>query len=552
MTLNRNLKAVLDGFSARSGRRVSVAAGLVAVRVRRAMTAGLAVAATSALLMLPSGMHATALAATGATGTSQTGASITAAVDVLREQLDASGVPGGAVVVVSGGRIEARGVGEAGDGRSVTGSTPFVLGSATKSFTALAVMQLVDSGRVSLDASVRRYLPELRLAAGEPVDGITVRDVLQQTSGLDDISGGALLASAADGTAEQAIAELEKAHLRSDPGETWLYANANYVLAGLIVERVSGLSYGDYVQRHIFQPLGMMHSYVSPAAARGLATGHRFWFGLPVATGPTTRVATLAAGYLISTAEDLGRYLAMYLSGGVTADGRRLLSAQALQTMIRAGPQADLGPWADSRSSRYAMGWFRGGPWGAHVMFHPGNTPDTSTMLTVFPDRQVAVATLVNAGNELPVPGNPFIADRVERNVIHAALGQPVVDLPSLRRFYVLFDLAVVMLLVTTGWGVLRAARSLRNPRRPRHLTRRWSGIAVRALVVAGLVVLPMLSYGWRGLWTWAPDLTLVIGSVALLLSTTIALRLIEVTRRSRPEGHQIVTTHIGGHYVHP
>jgi hypothetical protein len=185
-------------------------------------------------------------------------------------------------------------------------------------------------------------------------------------------------------------------------------------------------------------------------------------------------------------------------------------------------------------------------------MFHPGNTPDTSTMLTVFPDQQVAVATLVNAGNELPVPGNPFIADRVERNVIHAALGQPVVDLPSLRGFYVLFDLVVVMLLVAAGWGALRAARSLRDPRPRRRLVLRWSGIVVRALVVAGLVVLPVLSYGWRGLWVWAPDLTLVIGSLALLLATTAALRLFELTRRSRPEGHQIVTTEIGGHYVHP
>jgi len=185
-------------------------------------------------------------------------------------------------------------------------------------------------------------------------------------------------------------------------------------------------------------------------------------------------------------------------------------------------------------------------------MFHPGNTPDTSTMLTVFPDRQVAVATLVNAGNELPVPGNPFIADRVERNVIHAALGQQVADLPSLRRFYLLFDLVVAILLVATGWGVLRAARSVRDPRGRRHLARRWSGIAVRALVVVGLVVLPLLSYGWRGLWVWAPDLTLVIGSVALLLATTTALRLFEVTRHSPQEGHQIVTTEIGGHYVHP
>jgi CubicO group peptidase (beta-lactamase class C family) len=522
-------------------------------RRRGALKTGFAVTAIAALLTLTSTSAATGRTARASSRDAGAGASITDAERVLREQLDASGIPGGAVVVVSDGRVEARGVGDAGDGRSVSETTPFVLGSATKSFTALAVMQLVDSGKVLLDTPVRRYVPELRLAPGEPVDDITVRRLLQQTSGLDDLAGGALLASAADGTPSQAVAELRDARLASDPGERWLYANVNYVLAGLIVERVSGLSYGNFVERHIFRPLGMTHSYVSATTALsdGLATGHRFWFGLPIATEPQTRAATLAAGYLISTAADLGRYLSMYLSDGRTADGHRLLSAQALETMTSPGPEAHLGPWADGQSSRYAMGWFRGGPWGPHMMFHPGNTPDTSTMLSVFPQRHVAVATLLNAGNELPVPGNPFIADRVARNVIHAAVGQPVVDLPSLRRFYLLFDLVVLVLLATSVWGVLRAARSLRNRRQARHPALRWLGILVRTVTVAALVVLPLLSYGWRGLWTWAPDLALVLGSLALLLATATALRLLAAIRR-RGRAQPNFTTGIGGHHVHP
>ena len=96
---------------------------------------------------------------------------------VLTDQLDASGIPGGAVVVVHDGTIEARGVGDSGHG-DVTGDTPFVLGSASKSFTALAVMQLVDAGQVDLDAPVRDYVPEFELAEGQPIDDITVRDIL--------------------------------------------------------------------------------------------------------------------------------------------------------------------------------------------------------------------------------------------------------------------------------------------------------------------------------------------------------------------------------------
>ena len=445
---------------------------------------------------------------------------------VFAAQLDESGVPGGAVALVSEGRVEARGVGSTGRDREVTADTPFVIGSATKSFTALAIMQLVDAGRVDLGAPVRDYVPELELADAQPVDDITVRDVLQQTSGLDDLAGGPLLASAADGTPLAAIGELEDAELASTPGETWLYANSNYVLAGLVVERASGLSYGDYVQREIFTPLGMTHSSAStePVGSDVLVDGHRFWFGVPVATEPTRRDAPLAAGYLISTAGDLGRYLSLYLGEGLGPDGTRIVSADGVRTLLGGGPDAVLGSWAQGQESRYAMGWFVGGPWGEDAVFHPGNTPDTTTMLTLFPDRGVAVAVVVNAGNELPVPGNPFIADRVTRNVVHSALGQPVVDLPSMWRFYLVFDLVALLLLGAAAWGLLRAARTSAPPRHP---VRGWAGVLVRAMAAGLLVVVPTLSYGWGGLWTWAPDLAVVTAALALLLAAAAALRVI-------------------------
>ena len=503
--------------------------------VRR--TGAVLVLVLSGLLLAPKG-----LASTQDAHVNTPGPGIENARTVLADQLDASGVPGGAVVVVRAGEIEARGVGESGHGE-VTADTPFVIGSASKSFTALAVMQLVDAGRVDLDAPVGDYVPEFELADGQPVHDITVRNLLQQTSGLDDLTGGPLLASAADGTPAEAIAELKDAELASTAGMTWLYANANYVLAGLVVEHASGMSYGAYVQREIFTPLGMTHSSGStlPVGNDVLSDGHQFWFGVPVATDPTRRHAALAAGYLISTAADLGRYLSMYLADGVGPDGTRIVSANGVRTLRTPGPEAHLGPWAEGaqgQDSHYAMGWFVGGPWGTDAIFHPGNTPDTTTMLTLFPDRGVAVAVLVDAGNELPVPGNPFIADRVTRNVVHAALGQPVLDLPSMWRFYFVFDLVAILLLAAAAWGLWRAGRNDLSPLQLRHPVRGWAGALVRTLAVALLVLVPTLSYGWRGLWTWAPDLAVVIAVLALLLASAAALRVIGLLgdlRTSRP-----------------
>ncbi len=490
------------------------------------------------LLLVGLGVGPAALASEADAG--QQGAGIEKTSAVLADQLDASSIPGGAVVVVRDGDIEARGVGRSGHG-AVTPDTPFVIGSASKSFAALAVVQLADRGRVDLDAPVREYVPEFQLAAGQPIDDITVRDLLQQTSGIDDLAGGALLASAADGTPAQAIAELEDAHLASTPGKTWRYANANYVLAGLVVEHASGLHYGDYVQQKILTPLGMTHSSANtdPAGSDVLAEGHQFWFGVPVTTEPTRRHATLAAGYLISTAEDLGRYLSLYLDGGLGPDGNRIVSKHGVRTLLTGGPDAALGPWADGRESHYAMGWFVGGPWGEDAIFHPGNTPDTTTMLALFPDQGVAVAVLVDAGNELPVPGNPFIADRVTRNVVHAALGQPVPNLPSVRRFYLVFDLVALLLLGLASWGLLRAVRGLTSPSTPRHSVRRWTGVVIRTLAVGLLLLAPTSSYGWGGLWTWAPDLAVLIAALALLLAAAAAVRLIALLR-SR---HTIQTT---------
>jgi len=131
-----------------------------------------------------------------------------------------------------------------------------------------------------------------------------------------------------------------------------------------VVERASGMPYADYVQDRILDPLGMTRSFVADEAAQsaGLSRGHRFWFGLPVASGPIHRDGLLAAGYLISTVEDLGRYLSMYLDNGVAEDGTRIVSEAALAEMLSGGPPARLGPWADGERARYAMGWMVGGP----------------------------------------------------------------------------------------------------------------------------------------------------------------------------------------------
>ena len=459
---------------------------------------------------------------------------------VIAERMDASGVPGFSLAVVAGDRIvHARGFGEAdASGRAVGADTPFVTGSSGKAFTALALIQLVEAGKLDLDAPVRRYVPELRTADQSEADRITVRHVAQHTSGFRTEAGGAVLHSAADGGSLEVVAEVRDEKLVSSPGQSFHYSNINYVLAGLVIERASGEPFADYMRRHVFAPLGMHRTFTALAEARaaGLASGARYWFGLTRWHGPTFRPGLQAAGYYVSTATDMARFLRLFLADGVI-DGRRIVSERGLETLLMPGRQAHLGPWADGAGARYAMGWFKGGPWREPVFFHPGNTPDSSSMLVVMPERGWAAASMTNISNELPIPGNPSVPDRLGRNVVDVLLGEPVGG-ASARSFYAKFDLVVAAIFGLLLWSLTRAALAVRRAAAVRHFRHSALGVVARALAGTLIALSPGLTLGWASSWLWSPDLTLtvvVLGSTLVLIAAVRAAWLVRAERRADP-----------------
>jgi CubicO group peptidase (beta-lactamase class C family) len=196
-------------------------------------------------------------------------------------------IPGLALGIVHNDEVvHLRGFGEADRaGRAVTPQTPFILASVSKTFTAVAIMQLVESGKVDLDAPVRRYLPDFRVADENASAQITVRHLLHHTSGLpEDSSFGPMLSNdIRDEALSDRVRALEDVQLSHGVGAEFEYTDPNYDVLGLVVQTVSGQSYESYIADHVFAPLGMRHSYTNQVDARrnGLATGHRSWFGYP-------------------------------------------------------------------------------------------------------------------------------------------------------------------------------------------------------------------------------------------------------------------------------
>lgn len=327
-------------------------------------------------------------------------------------------IPGVSLAIVEGDQIvHMRGFGRAHPGgEPPTPQTPFFIGSLTKALTALAVMQLVEAGKIELDAPVQRYLPWFRLADPAASSQITVRHLLNQTSGLSTLDGETQLADfdqSTDATKRQAHA-LSTVKLTRPVGAAFEYSNANYNLLGLIIEAAGGQSYTEYVQSHILAPLDMQHTYTSPALAKmhGLALGHRFWFGTPVpAPNMPVPLGALPGGLLISCAEDMAHFMIAHLNRGRYGD-MQIISSAGVQELNRGAVDfgsSGLGPLErlvarEVSLGQYGMGWLVDTIGGTKLVWHSGILPDFFAYMALLPEKKKGVVLLFNADHHWMVP----------------------------------------------------------------------------------------------------------------------------------------------------
>jgi CubicO group peptidase (beta-lactamase class C family) len=347
-----------------------------------------------------------------------------AAIDAyVQQQMQRLHIPGVSLAIVEGdGIVHLRGFGKARPGGDApTPQTPFFIGSLTKSITALAVMQLAEAGKVELDAPVQRYLPWFRVADPVASARMTVRHLLNQTSGFSSSSGEVIMADFDDrpGATERQVRALSTLKLIHPVGEKVEYSNLNYNILGLIIEVTSGELYTDTIQNHIFTPLQMSHSYTSKAAAQqnGMAVGHRHWFGFPIpAPNLPIPISSLPSGQLISCAEDMAHYLIAHLNGGRYGE-EQILSSAGIDELHRGA--AEYIKFGIS-SGFYAMGWFDQHIGQTRVLSHSGNVPDFSAFMVLIPEQQKGLVMLLNADPY----GLPPITEEIGMNATALLAGQ--------------------------------------------------------------------------------------------------------------------------------
>ena len=344
--------------------------------------------------------------------------------EYVTEQLTAAPAAGATVLVGKGDELLLAGYygySDLENGLHTHAGSVYQIGSLTKQFTAVALLQLEQAGKLRLSDDIAQYLPEY------PTHGqtITIEDLLYHTSGIPNYIGAGKAESRVwpgrrvnmtewrvELLPEEMLAFFQDKPLEFNPGEGWNYSNAGYYLAGLIIEKVSGMAYGEYVEEHLFKPAGMHSSFYAgyeqlvEGRVRGYKVGEQ---GQLLNADPMSMTVPYAAGALSSTAQDLYQWNRALHEEGL------LLEPQAYRKLVTPGT-LDSG---QTLPMNYALGIAAIERDGALSLIHPGGINGFSSVLSYFPEQQLTVVVLVNTYENK----SPTLADAVEAAVSARLLG---------------------------------------------------------------------------------------------------------------------------------
>jgi CubicO group peptidase (beta-lactamase class C family) len=246
----------------------------------------------------------------------------------------------------------------------------------TKQFTATSVMMLAEQGKIDLDKPVAAYLPDFPKAWS----AVTIRHLLTHSAGLRDYTkvAGIKEKMRRPATPDEVLRLVAQAPLEFTPGEKWVYSNTNYTILGMVIEKVSGESYGDFLAAHIFKPLGMTSTCLNEGKPPAeMAQGYEKW-GKPAAM--EVKGWAYSDGGILSTIDDPSKWL-------IALDTKPLVKPETLQQMWT---RAKLN---SGTTAGYGFGWLVFGP---KLVEHAGGTFAFRAYETILPQEHVLAAVLCN------------------------------------------------------------------------------------------------------------------------------------------------------------
>ncbi|MGY4395428.1 CubicO group peptidase (beta-lactamase class C family) [Sphingomonas sp. UYAg733] len=364
-----------------------------------------------------------------------------ARVEALRQRV---GVPGIAIAIVENGKptlVKGWGVRRLGSPEPVDADTIFPTGSTGKAFTVAALATLVDEGRISWDDKVTDRLPGFQMYDPWVTREMTIRDLLVHRSGLGLGAGDMLFAPRSNIPRAEAVRRLRFIKPATSFRSGYAYDNVLYMVAGQLIEAVTGQSWEDYVREHVLKPAGMLTSTTDDD--RRFATPNRAFpharlngglrgIGTQEALSETDDLARNAApaGGLAISASDMARWLNLQLAGGRLPNGGRLFSEATHEEMWKPvllqpiAPRPDYLRPTQPMFYTYALGWDVQDYHGARIVWHAGAVFGFLSAVVLIPEKNVAFSIEVNSEDGEVVRGLMY-------ELLDHYLGQPKNDWPA-------------------------------------------------------------------------------------------------------------------------
>ena len=350
----------------------------------------------------------------------------------MTKEMERLHIPGASLAIIKENQVEyLQGYGVSNpDGTKMTPQTPIVIGSVSKSFTALAIMQLVEQGKIHLEDTVHSVLPDFQLANKEESEKITIQHLLNHTSGLSTYDGQVAI-SQGEQTIREHVRSLATIQLTSPVGQHYEYSNLNYSILGAVIEEVTKTSYKAYVNEFIFQPLEMNNSYADPNDDNHntIALGYQTIFGFKMPTKQLIHDGTVPSGYIIASAEDMANYMMAHLNKG-HFNGKSILSANAMSVLHE--PSSYIG-----EDTYYAMGWEVNND----SISHNGWTENTYSKVMF--DGEYGISLQINAMDYFNLNNYDAIVSGLH-NIVHHE--QPSISDSNPFLKYIMFDLLFVII----------------------------------------------------------------------------------------------------------
>lgn len=342
--------------------------------------------------------------------------------EIVSGFMQAFDIPGAGVAIVRPGLpplARSYGIRALGRPEPVDIHTQFAIASNSKAFLSACLALLVDEGTLGWDDPVVKHLPEFRMQDPAITAMMTVRDLLVHRSGLPLGAGDLMQYPRSDHTREDVLAALPYFKLKTGFRSSYAYDNCLYIVAGILLERVSGLDWDSFVAQRLFTPLGMADAVTNPSFVRSENhTGRHIRLGPPViGMGPLERIipdesdVIGPAGGINASLADMLPWLAVQLRRGVLPDGLTLWSATQAEemwtprTIVASGP----GPTPDypqrTVMQGYALGWGVNDYRGRRMLTHGGGLAGQASRTTLLPEQGIGFVILSNSGDAEPVSG---------------------------------------------------------------------------------------------------------------------------------------------------